>query len=257
MTLRYSLIDAQEWREFSGDNNPLHFTHVKPLTVHGMRALLDIQNALHHAGQTDCETALAQRFIARLHAPLFCDTNYTLQQLSPDGKKWTIADEQQQRCINARLSEATSLPDALPEVYFPLSKQQMGQFSEQYLFPLESSASWVFTSALLFRLLLTDPQLNTVLQSQTPQLAGTPLCQLLHQRLVRQTHHEVIFSPAFSHLLPELLAQDAIFYGLYPPTIIGDLKESTTVSIKAIAWYQQQYLKISTTLKIDPLESYQ
>ncbi|MBO1916418.1 MaoC family dehydratase [Providencia rettgeri] len=49
-TLRYTLEDAKQWASFSGDDNPIHFDleWVKAkggdqLSVHGMRALLDVK----------------------------------------------------------------------------------------------------------------------------------------------------------------------------------------------------------------------
>lgn len=52
----YSLNDAERWAEFSGDYNPIHFDlqqaqHLGQvqLTVHGMRAMLDIKYQLSTA----------------------------------------------------------------------------------------------------------------------------------------------------------------------------------------------------------------
>ena len=48
--LRYTLADAQQWAAFSGDENPIHFDYAAAramgagqLSVHGMRALLDVK----------------------------------------------------------------------------------------------------------------------------------------------------------------------------------------------------------------------
>ncbi len=52
-TLHYTLSDAQQWAMFSGDNNPIHFSLEaaraiggSQLSVHGMRALLDVKQAV-------------------------------------------------------------------------------------------------------------------------------------------------------------------------------------------------------------------
>ena len=52
--LHYTLADAQQWAAFSGDENPIHFDLAAArqmgagqLSVHGMRALLDVKRDAH------------------------------------------------------------------------------------------------------------------------------------------------------------------------------------------------------------------
>lgn len=82
----YSLNDAERWAEFSGDYNPIHFDlqqaqHLGQvqLTVHGMRAMLDIKYQLSTALLPLLPGGEFLRFNARLRQPVQCHTSYQLQ----------------------------------------------------------------------------------------------------------------------------------------------------------------------------------
>ena len=80
--LHYTLADAQQWAAFSGDENPIHFDLAAAremgagqLSVHGMRALLDVKRDAHS------RLYRPERYVkcqVRLRRPIWCDTDWLL-----------------------------------------------------------------------------------------------------------------------------------------------------------------------------------
>ena len=84
--LRYTLADARQWAAFSGDDNPIHFDLAAAramgdgrLSVHGMRALLDVKRDVQSRltnPLTGSERYL--KCVVRLRRPLWCDSDWLL-----------------------------------------------------------------------------------------------------------------------------------------------------------------------------------
>ncbi|STQ14907.1 Uncharacterised protein [Enterobacter cloacae] len=81
MTLRYSQQDARLWAAFSGDYNPVHFDKAwvksqggSRLSVHGMRALLDVKRFI----SPEVRRSSFLKCTVRLRRPLWRDTTYLL-----------------------------------------------------------------------------------------------------------------------------------------------------------------------------------
>lgn len=97
MIFNYTLSDAQRWAAFSGDYNPIHFDlqHAQrfgqqALTVHGMRAMLDIKYQLS-TGLLPCLPATDfLRFNTRLRQPVLCNTPTPCNLSKGQGKPLAI-----------------------------------------------------------------------------------------------------------------------------------------------------------------------
>ncbi|MFV8855127.1 hypothetical protein [Serratia fonticola] len=115
MILNYTLRDAEEWAAFSGDYNPIHFDlqHVRKmgadqLSVHGMRAMLDMKR---HLSAVLLATPLEHDFYVfstRMRRPVLCQTPYHLQIVG-NGKQITgkmLDSVTQESCFNSKLAPA-------------------------------------------------------------------------------------------------------------------------------------------------------
>ena len=79
MPLHYGQQDARRWAAFSGDYNPVHFDEAwvkarggSGLSVHGMRALLDVKRFI----SPPVDDAPFLKCTVRLRRPLWRDTAY-------------------------------------------------------------------------------------------------------------------------------------------------------------------------------------
>lgn len=83
MPLHYGHQDASRWAAFSGDYNPVHFDEAwvkarggHALSVHGMRALLDVKRFI----SPPADSAPFLKCTVRLRRPLWRDTAYSLMR---------------------------------------------------------------------------------------------------------------------------------------------------------------------------------
>ncbi len=111
MELTYTVQDAEAWAAFSGDYNPIHFDlqqarriGVAQLSVHGMRAMLDMKRHLSTALLATAPDQDGCTFRARLRQPVLCQTSYQLQ-IASKGSSVTGAlldSTTQERCLAVR-----------------------------------------------------------------------------------------------------------------------------------------------------------
>lgn len=168
MIFNYTLSDAERWAKFSGDYNPIHFDlqhaqhlGLQQLTVHGMRAMLDIKYQLSAALLPAMPQADFLRFNVRLRQPVLCHTAYQLQLSEAVGQvSGNLLDMGTgESCFNSKLRSGPALEQMKSGQWTSLSAEQVHQFSQQ--FPgnaSEPNECWGFFDALLFKLLVAAPK---------------------------------------------------------------------------------------------------
>ncbi|MCS3430267.1 MaoC family dehydratase [Klebsiella sp. BIGb0407] len=265
-TLPYTLTDAQQWAAFSGDNNPIHFSLEaaramggSKLSVHGMRALLDVKRAV----QTGLPHSLMDtkgylKCQVRLRKPLWCETDW---QLTPGVAKNRILasasvshSHSDDVCMSCQMSLA-----AAPE---PLQGKQPGKITAETLLSLQSHFSkawpdlglWQFLDALLFRQLICDSAL--LRQENIAALLGqedTSLQQIFTHYPVLQTHQEVVFD---TRLLEQQLpvSPESLSLWLLPSLVVGEIEQGAIVRIAACAQLNDLVMTNVVTLKVGPIK---
>ncbi|CAI1948736.1 MaoC like domain [Serratia fonticola] len=264
MIFNYTLRDAEEWAAFSGDYNPIHFDlqHVRKmgadqLSVHGMRAMLDVKR---HLSAVLLATPLEHDFYVfstRMRRPVLCQTPYHLQ-IEGNGKQITgeLRDcATQESCFNSKLAPARSLDLVTSDHEHALTVNEVMALCQP--FPGQASEitqAWSFFDALLFQLLVKSPETLAALTTALPELQATTLIEVFAQSPVVQTHHETHFSARLFN--PETLfaPEDRLYYRIQPMLVIGN-KSSGLVLRTVIEARTQRHplLATSVTLKTWPL----
>jgi hypothetical protein len=264
MILNYTLRDAEEWAAFSGDYNPIHFDlqHVRKmgadqLSVHGMRAMLDMKR---HLSAVLLATPLEHDFYvfsARMRRPVLCQTPYHLQ-IAGSGKQITgkmLDSVTQESCFNSKLAPAQPLELVASEYEHALTVNEVMALSLR--FPgqaSEATQAWSFFDALLFQLLVKSPETLAALTTALPELQVATLVEVFAQIPVVQTHHETHFSARLFN--PETLfePEDRLYYRIQPMLIIGDRSSGFVLRAVIEARTQRQALLVtSVTLKTWPM----
>lgn len=246
----YTQADAHQWATFSGDFNPIHFgapshdgARQMANSVHGMRALLDVKQALANGGSASCDTPW-WRFSARLITPLRCDRPCRLATES-QGARFTarlVDGETDVVCIAARLAgcEAPS---------WSMESEQNGRIEAAQLQEWTKTCpglsftgvwQWAFLDAALFRTLLNSGAISTALRPFLPGVATDPLRALFEHFVVVQTHHETLFQQRVLRnalltgiswrVLPALLVGTIDRGVICELTIVGDDDEGPLIS---------------------------
>ena len=236
MIFNYTLSDAQRWAAFSGDYNPIHFDlqHAQrfgqpALTVHGMRAMLDIKYQLS-TGLLPCLPAPDfLRFNTRLRQPVLCNTPYALQLEQGAGQATgNLVDiASGENCFNSKLRSAPALVWAESEHWSVLSADNLYQLSQQYPGDATQPAEcWGFFDALLFKLLVAAPQTLATARQVLPGIQASTLIDVFKHVPVIQTHHDVHFSAEFMGINnPNLFVRGALRYSIEPTLIVGNADE--------------------------------
>lgn len=265
--LRYTLTDAQQWAAFSGDDNPIHFSLTAAramggdqLSVHGMRALLDVK----HDAQQRLPSPLpsAERYLkclVRLRRPLWCDTDWLLTPGVTKNRVLsaaTVSNPQNgEACLSCQMSLAAE-PESLVD-------KQPSELSPEVLLTLQSHfnsawpdlAQWQFLDALLFRQLICDEAL--LRQENIAALIGqgeTSLQQIFTRYPVLQTHQEVVFDVRLLHKRP-LIDPDSLSLWLLPSLVVGQVETGAVVRITAAAQVDDMIMTNVVTLKIGPVNN--
>lgn len=229
----YSLSDAERWAAFSGDYNPIHFDlqqaqHLgqEHLTVHGMRAMLDIKSQLSTVLLPQLPDVEFLRFNARLRQPVQCHTSYQLQVGEAAGQvSGNLIDfGSGESCFSAKLRGAPTLVQTDNEQWACLSADEVFQFSQQ--FPGDASQPaecWGFFDALLFKLLVAAPQTLTTAKQVLPGIEAETLIDVFKFVPVIQTHHDVHFSTDLLRINhPNVFVRSALHYAIEPTMIVGN-----------------------------------
>lgn len=267
MILNYTLRDAEEWAAFSGDYNPIHFDlqHVRTmgadqLSVHGMRAMLDMKR---HLSAVLLATPLEHDcyvFSTRMRRPVLCQTPYHLQ-IAGNGKQITgelLDCATQASCFSSKLAPARSLELVAYEHEHALTMTEVTALCQP--FPGQASdatQAWSFFDALLFQLLVKSPETLAALTRALPELQAATLIEVFAQIPVVQTHHETHFSARL--FKPETLFEheDRLCYCIQPMLIIGNKSNGFVLRAVIEARTQWQPLLVtSVTLKTWPMADY-
>ncbi|KNC90131.1 protein dehydratase [Trabulsiella odontotermitis] len=256
MSLLYTLDDAHRWAAFSGDYNPVHFDEAwvktqggTALSVHGMRALLDIKRAISPA----VDSAPFLRCTARLRRPLLHDTTYILTHEGVKKGAAVITDVLAGHVfLSCQLTPETRFPTATTESRCLLDNPTLVALQETFRPLLPTAQQWHFLDALLFRHLIQDDSLlrQDAIAAMLPHCAS--FASLLSRYPVVQTHQEVVFdsqllAPWREDALPESLEIHTL-----PALLVGDLQHGAIVRIVAQTRYQHHDISSAITLKVGP-----
>ncbi|QKJ03259.1 hypothetical protein HRD69_09750 [Yersinia mollaretii ATCC 43969] len=235
MIFNYTLSDAERWAKFSGDDNPIHFDlqHAQrlgqqQLTVHGMRAMLDIKYQLSAALLPVMPKADFLRFNARLRQPVLCHTAYQLQLSEAVGQvSGSLLDiGTGESCFNSKLRSGPTLAMVESDHWHSLSAENVHQLSQQ--FPgnaSEPAECWGFFDALLFKLLVAAPETLASAKQVLPGIEADTLIDVFKHVPVIQTHHDVHFSADLLRTNPHLFVRSALQYAIEPTLIIGNAED--------------------------------
>lgn len=264
MILNYSVRDAEEWAAFSGDYNPIHFDlqyvrnmGAEQLSVHGMRAMLDMKRHLSAALLAATPKEDFYSFSTRLRHPVLCHTPYQLQ-ITEKGSQVTgklLDSATQEICFSSKLTAAQPLVQVNGGQEHRLALAEVMALSQQ--FPgdaADAAQTWGFFDALLFQLVVKSPETLAMVTETLPELAAATLIEVFAQIPVVQTHHETHFSA-------KLLSSDAHFhlvdhlaYAIQPMLIMGNRESGFVLRTEIQARMQQQPLiTTAVTLKTWPL----
>lgn len=252
--LFYTLNDARRWAAFSGDYNPVHFDKSwvqaqggEALSVHGMRALLDVKRfispALNRSPFLKCTV--------RLRRPLWCDTPYILMR--DEKKRATVADSPDgPACLSCQITPEHAFPLAAHVSQRALDSATLGALQQAFAPLLPNAQRWHFLDAVLFRHLIQDDALL-----RQDSIAGLiPHCRSLESLFacypVVQTHQEILFSESLLSDWQPDAAPEPLIIDTLPALVIGTLEQGAIVRIAARLRYQQYAISNAVTLKVGP-----
>ncbi|HEI6965324.1 TPA: hypothetical protein SK282_001950 [Yersinia enterocolitica] len=235
MIFNYTVNDAERWAKFSGDYNPIHFDlrhaqHLgqEQLTVHGMRAMLDIKYQLSAALLSAMPKADFLRFNVRLRQPVLCQTAYQLQLRQAvgvvNGELRDMANGES--CFNSKLRSGPTLEPVESTKWVTLSAAEVYQSSQQ--FPgnaAEPTECWGFFDALLFKLLVAAPETLASAKQVLPGIQADSLIDIFKHVPVIQTHHDVHFSADLLRTDSHLFIRRGLQYTIEPTLIVGNAED--------------------------------
>ena len=244
MRFNYTRNDAEQWAAFSGDYNPIHFDlqwarklGSERLTVHGMRAMLDMKQALSEALRPASSDVHFFRFSARLRQPVRCDLDYRLDIATTEHQaSGRLLDEcNNENCFSAKLLPAASfdITDAAAPIQ-RLERRDVEVLGRR--FPGDPLLQWSFLDALLFQRVVSSAQILSAIKQRLPAMQARTLIDVFAQLSVVQTHHDVHFkagllTPGTLHCL-----EDTLSYAISPPLIVGDSDSGLAVRIDVQCW---------------------
>lgn len=263
MKLTYTPQDAQDWGNFSGDFNPIHFDLAQAkalglahLTVHGMRALLDMK---HHQSQLLTQSYNAAEsycFSARLRREVKVNSAHQTVSIAKNQGIYSQLIEQDsgECCFSSKLT-AMKLPSfsdvtlgcALMAPELRALYQQYSALHQVYgtgLLPL-----WSFLDAVLFRHMVFAPDTLLAVKQFLPQLPSTNLADVFSQVPVMQTHHEVFFCHELLSPWHDDIPVNELHLGLLPPMILGDATQGFVIHLGVVGIWQPQ-VKITTLITL-------
>ncbi|MHC5177714.1 MaoC/PaaZ C-terminal domain-containing protein [Serratia rhizosphaerae] len=260
MRFNYTRSDAEQWAAFSGDYNPIHFDlqwarkiGSERLTVHGMRAMLDMKQALSESLRPASPDAHFFRFSARLRQPVRCELDYRLDVATTEHQaSGRLLDEcNDECCFSAKLipSAAFDITDA-PLVQ-RLERQEVEMLRRRFPGTPEAALlQWSFLDALLFQRIVSSTEILSAIKERLPTMQAQTLIDVFAQLSVVQTHHDVHFHASL--FMPGALGcvESVLHYAILPPLIVGDGDSGLVVQIEVQCWTPQgPLLATAVTLK--------
>ncbi|MBW9352398.1 hypothetical protein FHD02_12435 [Citrobacter sp. EC_71] len=252
--LRWSAEDARQWAIFSGDENPIHFdndaaitTGANGITVHGMRSMWHLKQALAEMSPLSSEEEGVHCAI-RLRSPILIERDYCLKMKSgADCARGEIIDANSSAvCFSGKLSKS---PRPVFDEAGLAPRLILGRLQKSS-YPLPGY-DWCFLDALLFRMIVDAPESMEVVHRVLPELPAKTLGDVFVQLPIVQTHHDVWLP---EYLLRQTWGEQDIEGAILPSLVMGDRQSGFILQMSA-ACLQQQKLIMSTTvtLKIWPL----
>ncbi|PLR50467.1 hypothetical protein CYR40_02125 [Chimaeribacter arupi] len=266
MSLIYTAQHAEQWAEFSGDRNPLHFDlkraasmGLPEVAIHGMRALLDGKAALSRAaGRATFPEDAVLRFHARLRQPTLCRTPYELPiAASPEAKKWQakcVARHTGDVTYSAALHETSALTFA--EAYTPYELCYGPMFALlDKISAVTGAYPWIALDAMLFSRIVHAPETLITVHDVLPGLHATNLVDVFKQVPLVQTHHETRFSASL--LYTGRVQQPAsLHYCITPTLVLGDSAGGVVLRMGIQCFQQHEPLMdVAVTLKTWPVSA--
>ncbi|MEX0425324.1 MaoC family dehydratase [Providencia rettgeri] len=265
-TLRYTLDDAKQWASFSGDDNPIHFDleWVKAkggdqLSVHGMRALLDVKQfaseSLNHQLLASQEVIDSEfiKCVVRLRNPLWNDKDYQLVARNKAGSVALLSSDEQQNCLTCQLS--VTHPPILHEIANEITISTAEMVKLQSIFSQFSNEmyEWQFIDAVLFWYLIHDSALFKQQEIAQWLLFGSTLKDIFCRYPIVQTHQEMVFDRELLTKWVPITSPEPIYLRILPALVIADSESGRLVSISIAARYREKIINNSITLKVNSI----
>nr|WP_287858087.1 MaoC family dehydratase [Klebsiella sp.] len=265
--LRYTLADAHQWAAFSGDDNPIHFDLAaaramggSQLSVHGMRALLDVKRDVQ--SRLVYPSSRAEGYLkcqVRLRRPLWCEADWLLTP-GPAKKRVLSAasvmhPQSDEVCLSCQMTLATEPESLVGKQPSELDSKTLLALQSHFNSAWPDLTQWQFLDALLFRQLISDKALlNQENIAALLDQGETSLQQIFTRYPVLQTHQEVIFDTRFADkgapIWPESLS-----LWLLPSLVVGQVEQGALVRIAAAAQLNDQIMTNVITLKVGPINN--
>lgn len=252
-TLAYTLDDAQQWAAFSGDYNPVHFDATRadgPLTIHGMRALLDVKAALNEYAPA----APWLKCAVRMRRPLLYGTTYRLTQDSKKTAAMNVIDAAEDNtCLSCQLTGLEEMETPPPVSLSTLAACELERLAQSFAALPTGATQWQFLDALLFRHLIHDAALlcQEVIADSLP--TGASLDAIFSQCQVVQTHQELVFDRRLLAPWTPGTFTHPLELGVLPALVVGDVQRGAVVRIAAAIRQGNIHISNAITLKISQL----
>ncbi len=255
-SVRYTLQDAMGWARFSGDWNPVHFSLTRAkaqgasrLSVHGMRALLDVKGAL----APDLSSPWVKCTV-RLRQPLWCDTEYSLSVQPVGAQALVVTQAQQQEVrLSCRLTGQNAAPQGGSHEIKRPAQEEMRALYREFMTLMPGARQWHFLDAIMFRQLICEPALMAQPAIAAVLPAPLTLNELFDRFHVVQTHQEVIFDAHLQAPLTRDMGIDLVSLRLLPSLVVeapgGGLV--VQVGVSAAISHPQRQITNRLTLKIE------
>jgi hypothetical protein len=247
-TLVYTPDDARRWAAFSGDYNPVHFDKTRgALSIHGMRALLDVKRFIEPAAPA----AQWLKCMVRMRRPLWYGASYSLEADEKRAAAASVIDPAMaQTCLSCQLTAHHAADETAAASQSVLSVDDIAALERAFTPLLAQATRWQFLDALLFRHLIHDAALlrQDVIASCLPP--GASLEKIFSQCQVVQTHQELVFHRSL--LLPWQSGTftHALKIDVLPALVVGDIKSGAVVRIAAAIREENMTISNAITLKI-------
>lgn len=272
MDLNYTVRDAEKWAEFSGDYNPIHFDlkyakslGMDGLSVHGMRALLDMKSHLSDALLVNLPADDYFSFVTRMRQPVFCKKPYRLTAIQPQlsvsrdtlcGVSAKLTDaETEEFCFSSKLAGTGTLTIDTPLETYTISPQQLDSMSASFpISVLEPGRYWGFIDAVLFQRIIKAPEVMVTVKATLPELNADSLIEVFSQVSVVQTHHEVHFSRRLFTASASYNPVKNLQYSIIPTLVMGNKDSGFVIRVAAQSWTDEgPVMATAVTLKAWPV----
>ncbi|MBU9817416.1 hypothetical protein J1781_21555 [Rahnella sp. C60] len=266
MMFSYDVRDAEAWAKFSGDYNPIHFDlqqaramGLETLTVHGMRALLDMKNHLSH--NVMAAKSEFYQFNARLRQAVKCQTPYQLVStliLAGSGVSSLLTEPVSGTCcFSSKLTGKSAFPAACATLDHMLTGAQLAALSEAYPSDKPDVMSWELLDAVLFAQIVNMPETLECVRESIPHLSALSLADVFKQIPVVQTHHDVHFSRQHMVSRHQEAFNKPFYYGLLPAMVIGDSEQGFVIRMTIQGGYDAHpSIMTAITLKTWPVQTH-